>query len=111
MNTRQGQDPLDPAAPGAPEPWLRECSSLHGDLHCPRKTAALSRGHLWQVRRARAQQGLGKVSTDTLEAFFASLVAKHLANSFLTYFHLSAFVQGDAQRKDLQLQNRDSAKF
>lgn len=55
--------------------------------------------------------GVGQGECSHLGSFFGSVVAQYLANSFLMCFPLSAFIQGDAQRKDLQLQNRDSEKF
>lgn len=110
MSTRQGRDLLDLVALGAPEQWLQECSSLHADRRCPHKTAVRSQVRLPLAQPAKALQVLAKVSTATLEAVWQRCGAQ-MANSCLIYFPLSAFMQGDAQRKDLQQQNRDSGKF
>lgn len=43
MNTQQDQDLLGLEALEVVEPWPPACSSLHADLHCLRRTAALTR--------------------------------------------------------------------
>lgn len=62
MNIQQDQDLLVQEALGAAEPWLQVYFSLHEDLPCLHRTAALTLVHPLQVWPVREQQELVKVS-------------------------------------------------
>lgn len=105
MSTQQDLDLLDPEVLEAVEPWPQVYSSLHADLHCLHRTAVLSLVHRQPAWPAKVRQELVKVSNNYIDSRAALWWPVFLHNLFLI------LIQGDVQKKDLQLQNRDLEKF
>lgn len=108
-STQQDLDLLDLEVLEAAEPWPREYSSLHVDLHCLHRTTILRLVHHQPVWPAKVRQELVKVSDNSGNIHSR---AAHLRVPFLlTRLLFFLLIQGDVQKKDLQQQNRDLEKF
>lgn len=105
-STQQDLDLLDLEVLEAVEPWPRVYSSLHADLHCLRRTAILSLVHRQPAWPAKARQELVKVSNNDIDSR-----AAHLWSPVFLHILFLILIQGDVQKKDLRLRNRDLEKF